>query len=254
MKKQVMHKEWIAPEFTKIVLIGVGGTGSYLAQGLCKLVAGYNLPLGLVFVDPDRVEEKNTHRQNFMAWEVGEPKAKALAFRLAQQFGLKIEALEMTGEDYFQQYRYRFERKTLKVCCVDNFEARINLKEETPILDCGNGLEHGQVIFGNCADAKAIKKESRNWNKTPTIENLPTPVLKAGMETLAKGSKQSTPSCADHPFAEQSVFVNEMASQAALIILGQLLVTKRVKTPAIYFDSGRGRMNPARLSKAYLQI
>lgn len=252
MSKELLQKEWIAPAFQKVVVIGTGGTGSYLVQGLCKLIAGYNLPVELVLVDPDVVEEKNVHRQNFCMWECDQPKAKVLAFRLSQMYGLAIESHVEKGEEYCRSlYAHH---QNLIVCCVDSPKVRVNLKEQTPMLDLGNGLEHGQAIFGNSSDKEACRMELDNWDSTPLVENLPTPVLKTGMEKLAKGRKKAAVSCADNPFSEQSVFVNEFAAQAGLTILHQLLITQRLKTPAIYFDCGRGRMNPAKLTKSYFQL
>lgn len=252
-------KEWLAPTFEKIIVIGVGGTGSYLVNGLCKMIAGYKLPVDLVFVDPDVVEIKNIYRQNFMSWEVGDHKSEALAFRMNQVYGLAVEAFVGKGEDYLtkESYGSPFRRsKTLTVCCLDNFQARLNMQKVTPMLDSGNSMEHGQVIFGTSNDPKEIRKEVRNWKKSPNVAHLPSPALKTGMNDLLTGQTEQDVElgCADHPFAEQSVFINELAAQAMLVLLHQILIAGRVTTPAIYFDSKRGRMNPAKLSKNYLRF
>ena len=50
--------------FDTIALVGCGGTGGFLAEGLCRLLLGYP-QLHLLLIDGDRVEESNLGRQNF---------------------------------------------------------------------------------------------------------------------------------------------------------------------------------------------
>jgi len=72
----------------KLVIVGCGGTGSLVAEGLCRLLINSNLTLMLA--DFDRVEPHNLLRQNFFAGEVGKFKSQVLAERLSQQYGRKI--------------------------------------------------------------------------------------------------------------------------------------------------------------------
>ncbi len=191
-----------------------------------------------------------------MVWEVDDFKAEQLGYRMSQIFGLAIEAHVAKGEDVLPKIigpSYRRPPQTLTICCVDNFQARLAMQGFTPMIDSGNSLEHGQVIFGTSNDPKAIKKEIRQWKTSPSVVHLPCPVLKAGMSSLVADQPEEV-GCADHPFSEQSIFINELAAQAALILCHQILIQGRVSTPAIYFDAKRGRMNPARLTKNYLRF
>ncbi len=242
------RKTHLAPQFRRLVIVGAGGTGSYLAQGLAKMIAGYRLDLEVLLVDPDVVEEKNCARQNFMAWEIGQPKAEALAFRLNQQYGLDIAAAQGRGEDHAGKVADPYR---LIVTCVDTVEARKHYKGAGPWLDLGNGQETGQALYGTTDDKKALRREIRDWAKNPHVGHLPSPYLVAGMARL-KTPKKRRISCADAPFAEQGVFANEWAAASGLAILHQLLVKGELTTPAIYFDTAKGRTVPGFIAKELL--
>ena len=52
-----------------ITVVGCGGTGGFVAEGLCRLFQGRQATI--VLVDHDRVEPHNLLRQNFYAEDVG---------------------------------------------------------------------------------------------------------------------------------------------------------------------------------------
>lgn len=246
------RKKHFAPQFKRIVLIGTGGTGSYLAQGLAKLISGYKLPLEVILVDPDTIEEKNCSRQNFQYWEIGLSKAQALAYRLNQQYGLSFVSIVGKGEDFIKNSEYSSVRHSprLIITCVDSVEARKPYKGSGPWLDLGNGIETGQALYGNSEDPKKLAAELENWVTTPHVGSLPSPYHVAGMAKL-KSPKKKAPGCADTPFAEQGIFANEWAAVAGLAILHQLLIKGELSNPAIYFDT-RGRMSPEYITRDYL--
>ena len=66
-----------------ITVVGCGGTGGFVAEGLCRLFQGREA--NIVLVDHDRVEPHNLLRQNFLQGDVGKFKSQALADRLAQR-------------------------------------------------------------------------------------------------------------------------------------------------------------------------
>ena len=67
-----------------ITVVGCGGTGGFVAEGLCRLFQGREATI--VLVDHDRVEPHNLLRQNFYAEDVGKFKSLALADRLAKAY------------------------------------------------------------------------------------------------------------------------------------------------------------------------
>jgi len=234
------------PETRHILVAGVGGTGGYLAEGLAKMIAGYRLDLRVTLADPDTVEEKNILRQNFKVWEVGTPKAKALASRLNQDYGVKFIAHDGKAQDVKGLSGFG----TLLASCVDSVKARQDFAKHKHWLDLGNGLDFGQACYGTTADDKELEKENEVWEKRPLVHCLPSPYRVLGL----KGAKQppSTPSCADHPFAEQGCFINNWASLVGLNLLHQILIAGQVTTPAVWFNTGTNRVAAAKITREYL--
>lgn len=259
-----IRKITIAPQFKNICLIGVGGTGSYLAQGLAKLASGYRLQLDITLIDPDKIEEKNCSRQNFHYHEIGQNKAQALAYRLNQQYGLSIAAIAEKGEKHVKQPAIGYKNcsnwgdhtpiidpNRLIITCVDSVAARKHYRHCGPWLDLGNGETTGQALYGTAFDAKQLQHDLKNWHKTPTVGHLPNAWLAFDLENHTE-PKTKPVACADHPFAEQGIFANEWAAQAGLAILHQLLIKGELTTPAIYFDTAKGRMTPEYITRDYL--
>jgi D-arabinose 1-dehydrogenase-like Zn-dependent alcohol dehydrogenase len=98
----------------KILIIGVGGIGSFLVQFLDK-VKLYDITVA----DPDKVEEKNIPYQNFGNSHIGHNKASVMnntyymSVNKAIQFPILSEQ-QMKGYD-------------LVICCVDNLGVRKTL-------------------------------------------------------------------------------------------------------------------------------
>ena len=69
---------------SKIVLIGCGGTGGYIAPHLARIAyivkSLINFTPELIFVDMDTVEIRNINRQNFIYTDINKNKAEVLAF------------------------------------------------------------------------------------------------------------------------------------------------------------------------------
>ena len=71
-----------------ITVVGCGGTGGFVAEGLCRLFTGR--PATIVLVDHDRVDPHKLLRQNFYREDVGRFKSQALADRLAGAYGRPV--------------------------------------------------------------------------------------------------------------------------------------------------------------------
>jgi len=81
---------------TIIVLVGVGGTGSWLATALARIAYHARQKgevIKLFLVDPDIVTENIIGRQSYALCQVGESKAGSLAWRLNAALGLGITAV-----------------------------------------------------------------------------------------------------------------------------------------------------------------
>lgn len=145
------------PGPTTLVVVGTGGTGSLVAEGLCRLV-GANPQVQLLLVDHDTIEPHNLTRQNFLPEELGEYKARALALRLATRYRRPIAySLNPFSQEVLHDYG------SILIGCVDNHLARRALHDAmspqspsygrggAPLLwiDSGNGEHWGQVLVGN---------------------------------------------------------------------------------------------------------
>ena len=84
----LLDKPWIT-------VVGCGGTGGFVAEGLCRLFQGRDATI--VLVDHDRVESHNLLRQNFYAADVGKFKSQALADRLASTYPESTEGHRWTA-------------------------------------------------------------------------------------------------------------------------------------------------------------
>lgn len=164
----------------KIVVVGCGGTGGFVAEGLCRLLA--NNDLDLLLVDHDRVEPHNLRRQHFFEGDVGKFKSQALAERLARQYGRPV------GYSV-----YPFDRDLLNeagglgirvvrgiiIGCVDNADARRSIAERNEWgdwwLDAGNGHQSGQVLIGNTKDVGGLEGAFEETGQT--VDHLPAPSL-----------------------------------------------------------------------------
>lgn len=75
----------------KVVMLGAGGTGGYVAPYVFRLLHMLDRPARFVVCDGDIVEPKNLDRQNFVPADLGENKARVLAERYSTVLGMETE-------------------------------------------------------------------------------------------------------------------------------------------------------------------
>lgn len=73
----------------KVIMLGAGGTGAHIAPHLYRLLYALDRPVKFIICDGDKVEPKNLIRQNFTQADLGENKAKVIAERYSDAFGLE---------------------------------------------------------------------------------------------------------------------------------------------------------------------
>ncbi|MDY6777750.1 MAG: ThiF family adenylyltransferase, partial [Candidatus Nanohaloarchaea archaeon] len=123
-------------EEASVLLVGAGGLGSEIAEGLVRKGVG-----GLVVCDEDVVAASNLARQRFFAKDVGENKAEALAENLVPEgtrgtdlvaFPHHFEDLVARGVDFAPD---------VVVCAPDNDAARLAVAEHfhgrVPVVTTG---------------------------------------------------------------------------------------------------------------------
>lgn len=244
------HKTMLIGEIWKVLLIGCGGTGSYLIEHLCRMISGYNLRCGLCIWDGDTVEPENITRQNFYPWEIGAPKASAMAIRLSGQFGIPI----LYKEQYFADTD-GIDMNSLVISCTDTLASRKIIAGKTGVirrisywLDVGNELHHGQAVFGTTHDEDLLKGQYNTFSRKPYIADLPD--IAALNPAILRARKRKTKAgCASMPFLQQGFGVNAMAALAAATISKQILVDREVRYSGIYFNVSDGRMQPRMITK-----
>lgn len=123
----VTHRQELIAGFDQLsltkacgVLIGAGGIGSEVGEGLCRKGLGH-----LRIFDHDVVEHTNLNRQHFFPADIGQNKACCLARNLAPHChgGTTLEGYPMSFED---AVALKLDLSAAFVVCgVDNSEARV---------------------------------------------------------------------------------------------------------------------------------
>jgi len=202
MSYTISLREMTGKDDPTIVVVGVGGTGSLVADGLCRLLKGSNLRL--LLVDYDRVEEHNLFRQNFYAGDVGKFKAQVLAERLARQYGRPI------GYSVFPYEKDMFDvnmgggmiskgMSMLIIGCVDDAAGRRSIADSITWTNCwldsGNGRNSGQVLIGNTKNSEELR-ESFDV-ESHTVHRLPMPSLQLPALLMAPAKPALARDCAE---------------------------------------------------------
>lgn len=163
----------------RIVLLGVGGTGGYVAPHLFRLA--YSLAprarlesetedeyatykkkeryIDIILADGDTVEKKNLLRQNFTERDLDKNKAEVLSQRYSAIYGIETYYIP----DYIEEEEHLCEILStdkyniflpILIGCVDNNRTRIlmhdvfNKLDEIIYIDSGNSEFHGQIVIG----------------------------------------------------------------------------------------------------------
>lgn len=246
-----------ATDTWNFVLVGCGGTGSWLAPSVARIarvLQEQGKTANVWFVDPDTVEEKNIPRQNFCQAELGQNKAATLVGRLSAAWGLDISF----SREHFNPTKISgshwigWDSVTVIIGCVDNAAARKEVakslacnRAESPHrlwwLDCGNTEHSGQVLLGSAANAQQLTGALVSCK---ICKALPAPSLVAPDLLIARpeeGTRQNL-SCAELQLANaQSLAVNQMVASVATDYLLRI-VFGGLRRFGTYFDLESGSM------------
>ena len=247
-------------EKLRLVLIGCGGSGSWLAPSIARLarvLSDQGKAVEATFVDPDRVEEANVPRQNFCYAEIGRFKAETLARRFSGAWGIPIAALTQRFDAAeFTSLTPTWDTTTLLIGCVDNPAARKNIANAlsknnldagaTWWLDCGNWRDNGQVVFGNARTASQLR---RAFRIETLCAALPAPAL-VHPELLTELPHKVAPppggSCAQMTRRHaQSLMINQRVASEAADYLARVTLASGSRDGglfrfATYFDLASG--------------
>ena len=236
------------PRNSKIIVVGCGGTGSFVAEGLCRLLIGSDIPL--LLIDPDRVELHNLMRQNFYGDDLGKFKSQALAERLSRQFHRHIAYSvypfmpDLVGESYGRSLVSPAIQGII-IGCVDNADARRQIGESLRFgnwwLDAGNGFSSGQVLLGSSRNLELLGRPF--IKETGEVEGLPMPSWQLP-SLLAPPTVKDTnhQDCAEAVIAEeQSPVINQAMATLVLEFMYRLL-NKKLTWMGAYIDLDAGTL------------
>ncbi len=209
-------------KFFRILLVGVGGTGSALALALGGLMVHARqkgIHIELTLVDDDKIEERNVGRQLFAPASAARGtvhKCADLALRLNAAYGLGIVAWpeRYTAGMAGRWMRYSHTDTHLIIGCVDNYQGRQEIAKTVEgysgqvwAIDSGNAAFNGQILVGNTTN-----KEHVQLDNLGLCTALPSPYIQEPNLLLLEEETQPL-SCADLTLREeQSLMVNRMAA------------------------------------------
>jgi PRTRC genetic system ThiF family protein len=257
---------------TRLVLIGCGGTGSWLAPSVARfartLAEKFSKEVVVCFVDPDVVEAKNIYRQNFCRAEVGYNKAVTLAKRFSTAWSVNIFACP---QKYSWQLvsnlgGYHFDGLTVLIGCVDSREARRDIQGSVHNidgavfwLDCGNTKESGQVLLGRNPPGEGISTFPTEgkcaWLPLPSRQHKDLVAKKEpGTGRKKKPAVTEGLSCAEIALLdEQGLTINQSIAAIAADYLKRLLLTEDLDRFQTYIDLASGSMKSMYITPANLR-
>ena len=228
-----------------ITVVGCGGTGGFVAEGLCRLFQGRQATI--VLVDLDRVEPHNLLRQNFYPGDVGGFKSQVLADRLAKAYGRPV------GYSVYPFREYDTDSRTdrhgypglidcgesLIIGCADNAAARRAMAECLPghparwLIDAGNDTNWGQVLVGNVSGRV-------DWEEPPfegeTCYLAPAPTLQRPDLLTAVSTRPPDVDCAAAlDLTDQDPTINQMMASLVLQVVRRM-VAGTCPFMALYLD------------------
>jgi molybdopterin/thiamine biosynthesis adenylyltransferase len=176
-KRELIKSRWKNDnKFRTVLIIGVGGIGSYLVPLLLR-TGLYKIHL----YDPDTVEAKNLSYQNFTDNDIGELKVNGELFHDIRLTKYPVEVLT--------EYQMEKSNPDLIICCADNLDVRKLLytygfqdKNKIPWLDLRAQARNGALI-SYLTDEKLMSMflsgpegsfscQGEDFNKTHSIEHL----------------------------------------------------------------------------------
>ena len=227
----------------KIVMLGAGGTGSYVAMHLYRLMHCLNRHVRIIIADGDSVEEKNLARQHFTVYDLGKNKAKVIAERYAAAFRMKAEYIPDFIEDkerlkellkpvYSTGEKNTFipyKEMVILLGCVDNNKSRCLCNDvfyecdDLIYIDSGNGEHNGQVVCG-------VRRKGKTMSK---------PVGFVYPDILEDTDKFPTElSCAEASIsAPQTIAANMTAAAMVVNLLHNILVLCDNKVKTVSFST-----------------
>jgi PRTRC genetic system ThiF family protein len=231
----------------KIAVIGVGGTGSELVDGLVRIdfglkALGHKEGIHVTAFDADKVAPHNIGRQRYSEADIGNLKAISLVHRINMFHGSDWKSIPY----FFKAKKELIEEFDIVIGCVDKAKFRAQMGKigkkraegKSPVLwlDYGNSKDTGQVILGHLIKGRKEKFWLPNvYDLYPSLDN-------------AELDNDDTPRCS---LAEalmgdngQDLFINRTLADFGLNILWQLLTKGSLDNHGAFIDVRTLKSNP----------
>ncbi len=264
----------------RIVVVGAGGTGSYVTGQLCALLNGLkargrSVPIVLL-VDGDKVSSENIVRQYFLECDVGRKKASVLAERYARAYGLIIEAhphyldsaksiARLASPTWGYGYAY-----SVFVGCVDNAATRRILHEglqetykDVVYIDSGNEAVSVPDNAEHLERYGLARVRDSGWSgqviagvRAGGVNHVPFPA--EVLPSLIEGDDEvptEEAACGEVAASEpQRHLTNHFAAVAVMGFLNHLVSEGSLVNCRTFFDARSGYMRSDPASGALLEL
>lgn len=226
----------------RIAVIGAGGTGSEMLDGLARLelaICALGHPgFDVTVYDGDTVSSTNILRQRFLPGDEGVNKAEVLVHRYNMFFGVNWTAVPRNLNAKAIPARFN---PDLLITCVDKAAVRSQLaaayrRQYLPTLwlDTGNDSHQGQVILGHLGRVNA------GLLRLPNVLDLYPEI-----EMHAADLDNDGPSCsAEESLSRQELPVNRAVALAGYSLLWNLLRHGCLNHHGTFIDIRAGRTSP----------
>ena len=213
-----------------ISVVGCGGTGGFVAEGLCRMLPP---SMRILLIDCDRVEDRNLARSNYTGSDIDQFKSEALAERLSARYGRAIAYSTLPVG--FVELPFG-----LVIGCVDNGPARLAISKTLPNgnwwIDSGNGRDYGQVLIGS----------NKRGNSEPCFSDgicwwLPLPTVQRPELLAQEPRRRSCDEAVDRN--EQSPTIN-LAMAALVLEVVKRLISGTCSWLQLYLDLEAGTLYP----------
>ena len=233
-------------------MVGCGGTGGFVAEGLCRLFQGREATI--VLVDHDRVEPHNLLRQNFYPEDVGQiqepgpgrpagpglPPSRGLLGLSLPGGGLPPHGHRYPGLPPYGD--------CLIIGCADNAAARRAMAECLPgdpcrwLIDAGNDTNWGQVLVGNVAEPVVLEEPPFTGE---TCHLAPAPTLQRPDLLTAVSTRPPDVDCAAAlDLTDQDPTINQMMASLVLQVVRRM-VAGTCPFLGLYLDMEQGTVSPS---------
>lgn len=238
------------PHQVTIDLVGLGGSGSQMLNGLARINAAL-IGLGHPGIhvrswDNDIVTTANMGRQLFCVSDMGMNKATVLTTRVNRFYGYEWQAMS-------ERYDYK-QTSNILITCVDSAKERLALSERiTKItksqptersiywMDLGNNLKTGQVVLGTISTVKQPKSNDRTCGSLKTVTQK-FPELKKINE------KDQGPSCSlAEALKKQDLFINSTLAQFGCNLIWKLFREGLIRYHGCYVNLDSFIVNPIKI-------